>query len=303
MPRIVPVFVASALVAALLLAGVVVLATGDGPSAFTVGKHEVSQSEVDAELEVLAANRDFAAGLVGAEVAEAKGSVPASLSAGWLTFRIVTTFASDELARRGGEVTADDRAATGLATVIGFQELPADMRRRLSRGFASLRALQRSFEDEPSGAVQDEVLAACPTSRFVSHILVETQAQASELAAQLAGGADFAELAAAFSTDPGSGQQGGQLGCLDELGDAVAPFLTAAEAAAVGAVTDPVETEFGFHLILVTDTPSPNDLDAASIALVLRRVAQASVEVDPRYGEWQPATAQVVPSGATDATG
>jgi hypothetical protein len=290
------------LVAVLLLAGVVVLATGDGPSAYTVGKHEVSQSAVDAELEVLADNRDFAASLVGAEVVEAKGSVPASLSAGWLTFRIVTTFATDELARMGGEVTAEDRAATGLTNVTGFRELPADLRRQLSSGFASLRALQRSLEAEPSGAVQDAVRAACPSGRFVSHILVETQAQASDLAAQLAGGADFGELAAEFSTDPGSGQQGGLLGCIDELGDAVAPFLAAAEAAPVDVVTAPVETEFGFHLILVTG-PTPSDLDAASIGIVLRRAARASVEVDPRYGSWDPTTAQVVPARATDATG
>jgi hypothetical protein len=287
----------------LLLAGIVVLATGEGPSAYRVEKHEVSQSEVDGELEDLAKHPEFAAGLVGAEVSPTESSVPSSLSAGWLTFRIVTTFAIDELERRGGEVNAEDRAATGLDSVPSFGDLPADLRRRLSSGFASLRALQRSLEEEPSGAVQDAVRAACPSGRFVSHILVETQPQASDLAAQLAGGADFAELAVEFSTDPGSGQLGGQLGCLDELGDAVAPFLTAAEAASLGVVTDPVETEFGFHLILVTDTPSLSDLDAASIAIVLQRVSRASVEVDPRYGEWNPATAQVVPSGATGGTG
>ncbi|MEX0664948.1 MAG: peptidylprolyl isomerase [Acidimicrobiia bacterium] len=289
-----------ALVVALVV-GAVVLAAGDGPNAFTVANHEVSQSEVDAELEALAGNPEFAAGLVGQEVLAAKASVPSNLSAGWLSFRIVTTYAIDELSRRGERVTADDRAATGLARVPSFSELPPEMRARLSHGFASLRALQRSLEDDPSGSVQDAVLSACPSARFVSHILVETEAEVSAIAAELAGGADFAELAVERSTDPGSAEVGGQLGCLDELGDAVAPFLAAAEAAQVGVVSGPVATEFGFHLILVTDTPAQTDLDAASIAVVLRRIGRVPIELDPRYGRWDAATAQVLQAATTAA--
>jgi parvulin-like peptidyl-prolyl isomerase len=81
----------------------------------------------------------------------------------------------------------------------------------------------------------------------------------------------------------------------------VAPFLDAAAAVPVGVVSEPVATEFGFHLILVTDTPTQSDLDAASIAIVLRRVGRVPIEVDPRYGRWDAARAQVLQAGAAAA--
>ncbi|MCB1786120.1 MAG: SurA N-terminal domain-containing protein [Chromatiaceae bacterium] len=103
-----------------------------------------------------------------------------------------------------------------------------------------------------------------PEERAMRHILiavppgaddaaVETARQeALGLLGQLRGGADFAALAREKSADPGSAQNGGDLGWV-ERGVMVPEFEEAAFAAAPGVVTEPVRTEFGFHLVEVTD--------------------------------------------------
>lgn len=83
-----------------------------------------------------------------------------------------------------------------------------------------------------------------------SHILVDDEDTAALLLAELEGGANFAELAREHSTDPGSGQRGGDLGCFGR-GMMVAPFEEAAFSAEIDDVTGPVESNFGQHLILV----------------------------------------------------
>ena len=70
---------------------------------------------------------------------------------------------------------------------------------------------------------------------------------------QLDGGADFAELAKANSTDTGSGAMGGDLGWFG-LGMMVKPFEEAVVSAEVGMVVGPVQSDFGWHLVLVKET-------------------------------------------------
>lgn len=285
-----------ALVAVALAAGIVLLAASDGAAAFVVDGHAVSQGAIDDELGILAEHPDFTAGIIGIEVTAGRGSVSSDVSARWLTIRVVTTYAADEIARLDERITDEDRAATGLADFPAFRQLPSDFRAEVLTGLASLRALQRTLVADPDGKVAAATRAACPSGRFVSHILLATEAEATAAAAELEAGAPFGEVAAERSTDPGSAAQGGQLGCLDELGAAVAPFLAAAESIQVNVVSAPVETEFGFHLIFVSDSPPPSDVDAASVGVVLARIGRVPVEIDPRYGSWDPERAQVRPS-------
>jgi peptidyl-prolyl cis-trans isomerase C len=85
-----------------------------------------------------------------------------------------------------------------------------------------------------------------------SHILVETEAEAEALIGELAAGADFAELAAERSIGP-SGPNGGQLGWFG-AGMMVPSFEEATFALEVGEVSAPVQTQFGWHVIVLNDT-------------------------------------------------
>ena len=113
------------------------------------------------------------------------------------------------------------------------------------------------------------------TEYHASHILVDNEALATDLLAQLNAGADFATLAAENSSD-GSAQAGGDLGWFG-LGMMVEPFETAVVAAEVGKVTGPVQTEFGYHLILVTETRNsekpPLDTVRATLEAEVQRAA------------------------------
>ena len=70
---------------------------------------------------------------------------------------------------------------------------------------------------------------------------------------QLRQGADFADLAATYSDDPGSAGRGGDLEWVNE-GDMVAPFEAAMKNTAVGDYSAPFKTDFGWHILQVEDT-------------------------------------------------
>jgi peptidyl-prolyl cis-trans isomerase C len=84
-----------------------------------------------------------------------------------------------------------------------------------------------------------------------SHILVKTEQEAKDLYNEISGGKSFAEIAQAKSLCP-SGQNGGDLGFFGK-GMMVKPFEDAAFSLEVGELSQPIETQFGWHLIQVTD--------------------------------------------------
>ncbi|WP_112310903.1 peptidylprolyl isomerase [Pseudogemmobacter bohemicus] len=113
-------------------------------------------------------------------------------------------------------------------------------------------ALQKAWDERYANAAPMKEYRA-------AHILVETEAEAKELKAELDAGANFADLAKEASKDPGSGAEGGELGWFttDRM---VKPFGDAVAAATPGKVTDPVKSDFGWHLILVHESrekPAP----------------------------------------------
>lgn len=87
-------------------------------------------------------------------------------------------------------------------------------------------------------------------SASARHILVSTEEACQSLKDQIEGGSDFAALAAEHSQCP-SGKQGGELGTFGP-GQMVKEFDEVVFSADVGKVQGPVQTQFGYHLVEVT---------------------------------------------------
>ena len=85
-----------------------------------------------------------------------------------------------------------------------------------------------------------------------SHILVDTEAEAKEIIASLKKGEEFNRLAMEKSKDPSAKTNGGDLGYFQK-GVMVPAFETAAFSLPVGEISDPVKTDFGYHVIRVDD--------------------------------------------------
>jgi foldase protein PrsA len=100
------------------------------------------------------------------------------------------------------------------------------------------------FEDNKDTFAQAEQVEA-------SHILVEDEKTAKKVAKELAAGGDFAKLAAEYSTDTETADNGGSLGYFGK-GDMVEEFEDVAFDLDINKVSDPVKSEYGYHIIKVT---------------------------------------------------
>ena len=90
-----------------------------------------------------------------------------------------------------------------------------------------------------------------PESRNVRHVLVKTKAEAEQVRAQLAAGASWKDIAKQYSTDPSTKNNGGDLGSV-QPGMMVPAFDKAAFALKLNEISQPVKTQFGWHILQVT---------------------------------------------------
>jgi hypothetical protein len=305
------------LIAALVLA---LLGTACGdlatPYAAKVNGSRISQSTLDRELDVVLDHPQvleiFESQLQPGESVKGKGdgTVNSAFAARMLTRRIFLELIRQEVSRRKLRVTAADlasgreQAQQEFGDPKLFAKFPKAYRDEQARINAEVAVMQRAA----AGSVTDadlreyyELNAARFQGRCISHILVDSKEQVDQLRAQLEGGADFAAAAKGVSTDPQSGQNGGFLGCFQEGEplEFVEPFKSEAEKLPVDQLSQPVQTQFGFHLIKVTGGRTFDDVkeeirseleqsggQQAFNELLLGLVRKAKIEVNPRFGRF-----------------
>lgn len=144
-----------------------------------------------------------------------------------------------------------------------------------------------------------------------SHILVETEDEAQDVLDRLESGEEFSDIAMEVSLDPQSGAEGGDLGC-SAPGRYVPEFAAATLEVEIDTPSDPVESEFGYHIILINERTFPGDdelptdeeiVEALKVPAVNQALTDwigghlesAVVEVNEKFGTWQTNPAGVVP--------
>lgn len=150
------------------------------------------------------------------------------------------------------------------------------------------------------------------TTVEVSHILVPTRREAERIAGRATRG-NFAELARELSQDPGSAPNGGSLGAFSEsqfLQQFDPGFTAGALALEPGAISGPVQTGFGWHVILLVrrDVAAFEDVREQLVAQqggvvfaewLLERYGIVEIDVNPRYGRLDATTGEVLPVRST----
>ena len=181
-------------------------------------------------------------------------------------------FAAEDIGADLNQIPPEQIRAVLLAQMIDLklmaqagdkQGLQSDQLFKLRLEYLTDRALRRAYTKvaisdtitaEAIKAEYDKQVAAIPDEDEVHarHILVSTEEDAKAIKAELDAGGDFIALAKAKSIEPNAAQSGGDLGYFKRA-VMVKPFADAAFAMEVGAISDPVQTQFGWHIIKVED--------------------------------------------------
>jgi hypothetical protein len=173
-----------------------------------------------------------------------------------------------------------------------------------AEGFAnSSQALLESYlaayqpADSEARSLYGQGIAASGIA-CVAHILVATEAEAEQVLERLDDGDSFAAVAADTSTDPGSAANGGAYPCesAETFASTYVPeYVEGALSAEVGVPTQPVRSDFGYHVMLVRpyDEVSAEVRETATdgdraLADFRAAVASADISVSSRYGLWSP---------------
>ena len=168
-----------------------------------------------------------------------------------------------------------------LADNPDFKRRLAFLRNKLLMGFGLQEETKAAVTDEALRQTYEEAIKSMGGQEEVRarHILVETEDEAKAILEQIKGGADFATLAKEKSKDPG-GSEGGDLGYFTK--DQMVPeFAETAFKLDKGQLSDPVKSQFGWHVIRVDDKRErpipPFDQVKDQIQTFVSRKAQAEV--------------------------
>jgi foldase protein PrsA len=324
---------AAALVGALALAG---CGTLFEPTAAVVNDHKITVKEVDAVGERFTESSRYKELAKDGGQEEARRQIEQTYLASLISRNILEGLAKAE----GIEVTeaeVTDQIATikksfasqeefdkalgdegvtmtELPDLVRGQILEAKLRQKVAEDAAATPAEVRAYYDSHIDDFR-QIRA--------SHILVKKRALADQLSKRLQNtpvssrAQLFAKLAKKNSIDTGSGPKGGDLG-LAPSSKYVPSFAAALEALDVNEVSDPVQSQFGYHVILVTEKVTQSFAEAkASIEkqlateqgdkawtdYITKAYEDADIRVNPRYGVLDTSTRRITDTPPEDVPG
>ncbi len=179
---------------------------------------------------------------------ELAGQIPAQATEAQKRDFLVSFVADMKLISRAAKEAGVEKAPT-------FEKKLAYMREKVlldeyiaaeTKKQVTLDAMKKLYDESVKSVTPEQEARA-------RHILVETEDEAKAIAKRVKGGEDFAKVAGEVSKDPGSGKEGGDLGWFTK--DRMVPeFSEAAFKMKPGEVSDPVKSQFGWHVIKLEET-------------------------------------------------
>ncbi len=314
---------------AVLGAAFLLSACGSGPGAPAAAKvntDRILRSDLTDQLEVLSKNTKWLNSIASdfgvKSLTDANGNVSTKLSAAWLTAMINQSIVDQTFEKKNLKVTDENRATAQTAakglfnTDQGqtFSTMPKWFQDDFTVGQARYEAVRATVPENPPGtdaqiqALFDRTKAQyCQSGNAVSHILSTTREAADQIEAALAAGQDFATLAQR-STDDGTKNAGGFLTCTGNQNFTQLPeaFRAAVEQVPVGGVSQPIQSDAGWHVVKVTpfdlanlrvfyDFAYASSLKPPMTQFINNQLLKAKLWVDPRYGTLAKGPVQVRP--------
>jgi foldase protein PrsA len=328
-----------AVLACVLLFGAACTKPSGSRAAATVNGEEITNQSVVDELNAIGGNDDYLAALEKSLVAngsrvkgDAAGSYDSSFVTQVLQRQINYAIVHQELARRG--VVADDSCKSSgrqdvYSTLGGgdtdkgktvLAKFPEAYQDQIVTRDTDVLVLQATLSNQPCvSADAAKAYYDAHTADFeqacLSLIVLTDPAAADAVMAQLRGGADFATVAKASSTDANTAATGGDVGCVAKS-SIPAQLDAAAFQTAIGEIADPVPTTTGTFIIKVNDRKSPAFADIESQAEELAAsaagqalnswyndaIVAAQISVDSRYGTWDATNGRITPPASATTT-
>jgi PPIC-type PPIASE domain len=312
-------------VSRLLLVAFVALAVGacgqGKPEIARVGERDVAEADLLEAAALQHVLADLQGSTCGGQPSDGESAAAAcdraALSAELLWLAVVPYAEAHDITADSGEV---EEAVGQLETQVGADQLTSSLGARdvtrgdlleLGRKILTIRAVRLAIAEEQIGAdelrSQYEQRAVEFTTVEANHILLTTRAAAQRVYERVkdATRAQFVAVAKEESTEPGV-----------DLGNAPATqfgpeFANAVAALEPGEVSEPVQSQFGWHVIYLADkqvTPFKDAkpglieplADQHFRAWLEERANEVGVEVNPRYGRFSAATFSVQPARSTD---
>ncbi len=300
---------AAAALSLLLVACDQELGAGGDDWAALVNGEEIPASDVESQLDAVTDDPEFEQ---QAEMMGGEDALRAQLGAQVLNQRINGALIRQGAEERGVEVTEEDIDAQR-------DEIEADIQEQMGMDLEEFAETQGLTEEDidldlellayqeglmaqlaEDGEIEDEEIAEA------RHILTEDEGAADDARERIEDGEDFADVAEDASEDPGSAEEGGDLGEFPR-GQMDEAFDDAVFDAEAGDLLGPIETQFGFHIIevLALESEAYEDLDEdaqlqrqqayINEELLPELIEDAEIEVAEEYGTWDAELGQVTP--------